>query len=484
MLINPWKAFLFLAGGTVAAVGTAYISGALDPYLYAKPHDVTVAPQAKQEAAAPKTERLPSHAPAAEASSKPEQKPEGTAPAQQEPTVPAFDIVRVEPDGSVVVAGKAEPNALVEMLIGEHAIGAGKADASGDFAIVLDSPLKPGDYQLTLRAKTPDAPAVPSAETAVVSIPQTPSGQVLAMVEAPGKASEVVTAPKPKPQAAETQPAKPAEAPTPGATEQPVQAAQSPESQAQTQHQQQMAAAPVDASKAQPKAVDTPVSAAPAVGVQAVEIEGSKIFVAGNAEPGRTVRVYANEMLLGEGKAALNGRFLVEAEKELPVGGYTIRADVLGDGAQVIARAAVPFQRDPGESIAAVAPTPRREGASQGQGLQPEPSSAVAAAEAPKASASEPEATTPVTTAPKLEPVANSVIIRRGDSLWRISRRVYGRGIRYSTIYLANQHQIANPDLIWPGQVFAVPMQTKEGEAADMKAISEQMTSNPATAPQ
>ena len=123
----------------------------------------------------------------------------GFAPAraQQEPIVPAFDIVRVEPDGSDLVAGKAEPNALVEMLIGEHAIGAGKADASGDFAIVLDQPLKPGDYQLTLRATTPDASAVASAETAVVSIPQTPGGQVLAMVEAPGKASEVITAPTP-----------------------------------------------------------------------------------------------------------------------------------------------------------------------------------------------------------------------------------------------------------------------------------------------
>ena len=57
-----------------------------------------------------------------------------------------------------------------------------------------------------------------------------------------------------------------------------------------------------------------------------------------------------------------------------------------------------------------------------------------------------------------------AVIIRRGDSLWRISRRVYGRGIRYSTIYLANQEQIRDPDRIWPGQVFRVPDKTKEGE--------------------
>ena len=37
MAINPLKAFLFAAGGTVAAAGTAYISGALDPYLQPTP---------------------------------------------------------------------------------------------------------------------------------------------------------------------------------------------------------------------------------------------------------------------------------------------------------------------------------------------------------------------------------------------------------------------------------------------------------------
>ena len=37
MAINPLKAFLFAAGGSVAAAGTAYVSGALDPYLNRAP---------------------------------------------------------------------------------------------------------------------------------------------------------------------------------------------------------------------------------------------------------------------------------------------------------------------------------------------------------------------------------------------------------------------------------------------------------------
>ena len=51
----------------------------------------------------------------------------------------------------------------------------------------------------------------------------------------------------------------------------------------------------------------------------------------------------------------------------------------------------------------------------------------------------------------------SSVIIRRGDNLWRISYRTYGRGIRYSTIYQANLQQLRSPHLIYPGQILKVP---------------------------
>jgi nucleoid-associated protein YgaU len=51
----------------------------------------------------------------------------------------------------------------------------------------------------------------------------------------------------------------------------------------------------------------------------------------------------------------------------------------------------------------------------------------------------------------------NAVIIRHGDTLWQISRRTYGLGVRYTTIYLANEDKIHNPDRILPGQVFGLP---------------------------
>jgi nucleoid-associated protein YgaU len=56
-----------------------------------------------------------------------------------------------------------------------------------------------------------------------------------------------------------------------------------------------------------------------------------------------------------------------------------------------------------------------------------------------------------------LQESKETVIIRRGDTLWQISRRVYGLGIRYTTIYVANEDKIINPDRILPGQIFGLP---------------------------
>ena len=59
---------------------------------------------------------------------------------------------------------------------------------------------------------------------------------------------------------------------------------------------------------------------------------------------------------------------------------------------------------------------------------------------------------------------SNRITVQRGDNLWRLARDLYGRGIRYTTIYDANRDQIRDPDLIYPGQVFLTP-RVSEGAA-------------------
>lgn len=50
------------------------------------------------------------------------------------------------------------------------------------------------------------------------------------------------------------------------------------------------------------------------------------------------------------------------------------------------------------------------------------------------------------------------MIVQPGNSLWRIARRTLGGGIHYSEIYQANRDQIRDPNLIYPGQIFTVPL--------------------------
>ena len=49
------------------------------------------------------------------------------------------------------------------------------------------------------------------------------------------------------------------------------------------------------------------------------------------------------------------------------------------------------------------------------------------------------------------------VVVQPGNSLWRIARRTYGAGMRFTLLYEANKDQIRDPDLIYPGQLFVVP---------------------------
>ena len=51
------------------------------------------------------------------------------------------------------------------------------------------------------------------------------------------------------------------------------------------------------------------------------------------------------------------------------------------------------------------------------------------------------------------------IIVHRGDALWRISYRSYGKGIRYVDIYRQNRDIISDPDLIYPDQILIVPKQ-------------------------
>ena len=47
--------------------------------------------------------------------------------------------------------------------------------------------------------------------------------------------------------------------------------------------------------------------------------------------------------------------------------------------------------------------------------------------------------------------------IKKGDSLWKIAKNMYGDGNKYPQIFEANKEVIKDPDLIFPGQMIRIP---------------------------
>lgn len=54
-------------------------------------------------------------------------------------------------------------------------------------------------------------------------------------------------------------------------------------------------------------------------------------------------------------------------------------------------------------------------------------------------------------------PARGTYVVQPGDTLWDISARTYGSGIYWQSIYGRNTGSIADPNLIYPGQVISIP---------------------------
>ena len=130
------------------------------------------------------------------------------------------------------------------------------------------------------------------------------------------------------------------------------------------------------------------------------------VSLSGRASADNTVIVYIDNQPAATAPVDSGGAWHTTLPTQLEPGTYRLRVDETGSDSVVVARLETPFMR--------VAFT------------RPETS----------------------------EPL---IVIQPGNNLWLIARRVYGRGIFYTHIYEANRNQIADPDLIYPGQIFILP---------------------------
>jgi hypothetical protein len=83
---------------------------------------------------------------------------------------PSFDIVRIEPGGDAVIAGRSAPGATVELLRDGVILDKATTDGAGHF-VMIPPRLPPGRHELTLVVVQPDGKQLTSKRSTSVAVP-------------------------------------------------------------------------------------------------------------------------------------------------------------------------------------------------------------------------------------------------------------------------------------------------------------------------
>ena len=276
------------------------------------------------------------------------------------PTRPTFDVVRINPAGDAVMAGRAEPGRVVEIFDDGKKIGEVTSDERGEWVFVPSTPLPTGNRQLSLQIRDANGTKIVSDTNVILVVPEraegitgSPSGaenQPLAIKVPIGKTGLVEVLQKPTP------------------------------------------------AKSDGSIV---------LSIDAIDYTAAgELTVAGKAPVAADILVYLNNIFIGRTTADEKALWNLKPDEVVPPGKHTLRADQVDLDGKVIERREVVFARS-----------------------------------------------VPLT---DVKP-GTLVMVEPGNSLWRIARKAYGSGFKFTVIYIANKGQIKNADLIYPGQIFALP---------------------------
>lgn len=224
-----------------------------------------------------------------------QQTEEGTSKARaavEDKSIPTFDIVRVERDGSTVAAGRALPGATVDIKANGEVLANVPVDGNGEWVVALEKPLKPGNIVITLTAHNPDGTTKDSVQSVAVSVPEQKDKPALVVMSEPGKASRVLQGP----------------------------------------------GVPSDAGNLVLESVD-------------YDKDGN-LIISGKADPLATVRVYVGGKPVGDAMADSKGHWELRPTKEIAPGRYALRIDQLDQAGKVVARVELPFERGVPDQIA------------------------------------------------------------------------------------------------------------------------------------
>ena len=204
---------------------------------------------------------------------------------------PSFDVVKVGPTGTVVIAGRAEPGARVIVRDGEQAIGEVTADRRGEWVLIPEQPIAPGNRLLSAEASSgPSGALVKSEETVALAIDQTSPA---------GRAAETALA---------------VVLPRDGGRARVLQL-------------------PNGATPGQPNALS--------LGTAEYDPQG-RVVLSGRAAPGATVQIYAGDEPLATVTADAAGEWSATSSRVVPPRQLELRLDQLASDGRVAQRVALP----------------------------------------------------------------------------------------------------------------------------------------------
>ncbi|MGV8986259.1 MAG: LysM peptidoglycan-binding domain-containing protein [Cypionkella sp.] len=399
---------------------------------------------------------------------------------------PSFDVVRVAPDGSTVVAGQVAPGAKVSIRVDGVEVGTATADGSGKFVALFTLPAAGAGRLMTMIATMADGSRVQAGDA--VALAATATEATTTTANAAPATTQTTDATKQTADAASgTQaatgaaPATGTQAPTGTQTSAGTQTADAAPDATSTQPPAATVSGPDAATAPQPAA--PPTEAAPA-GTTALAItdQGAKVLQSGTAvpaeiasnvtldtiaypsatevqfgghgKPGAFIRLYLNNTPLGQAvPVGVDGSWNATETGILPKI-YTLRVDQVDATGKVTSRYETPFKRETPAALAAVMAPSAAAGETSAAGDSAGPSATTGASSAMGSAALD------ATTAGAASLAARSpvtVTVQPGYTLWGIARNQMGHGILYVQVWNANKDKIRNPNLIYPGQVFTLP---------------------------
>ncbi len=276
-----------------------------------------------------------------------------------------LEVIRVRPDGSLVIAGKGLPNSKVEIISGSAVIATTTSDNIGEFVAVPEKQLKSGEYLLAFRQTTKDNKVTIANEAVAINVTGGLNDiPIVAIVDSEGQSGARVI--------------------------------QAPGLEENTDKEVKF------------KDVENKIEPKISILAFTYDIKVGQLILSGTANGG----VQINGGYSGKETSStkiLNDEWSLTIPGKLILGKQKVFAILLGKNGNVLGKNSVNII---------------------GKALQN----------------------------------ANGktfIIVQKGDALWNIAYNRLGLGKRYMDIVKLNKNKIANPDLIYPKQLFVIPSRKK-----------------------